>query len=432
MATLVCIGAALYALVSSEYLPLPPFAGGEEETVATPTPPPLTEAPDEPTAAAAPTELPTPAEEGPYTVCEEGCAYADLGAAIAAAAPTETVTVGPGTYTANLTLDQPLTVRGEGPDQTHVEALTSAPVFIIDSDDPIAVTLQGLSIEGGNASGEAVGCLPAPQDCENGVVVLGSAQVAVRNVAIRDHADTGLWARDESQVTLSNSEIAENHVAGIAIADSAGVILDNTTVTGNDGTSLVSAGIRIDENASLTLANSIVTRNSYAGIWAQGSAALDIRDSEISRNTGGADIGSGLVLDGAASAMVQRTDIVENGTDTACLNDGSDATLCNGVLLAGQAQLDITASTLASNIDWGLAARMTDCGYSADLYAGSVEFGVGMVVESNSLGGNQAGVGNPGVHDWKTSPDGQICLATSPGLSVEQTPFDDLSLEPGP
>ena len=57
-----------------------------------------------------------------------------------------------------------------------------------------------------------------------------------------------------------------------------------------------------------------------------------------------------------------------------------------------------------------------------------------MTIENNSPSGNQSGLGNPGLHEWSASPDGQVCTGSSPEFTLQEIPFDDfvVTLQPGP
>lgn len=371
----------------------------------TPTAPPVTTAPTTPTG--------LPSE---FTVCPSGCAYDQLGLAIAAAPPGTTIELGPGTLTEHVVIDKSLTLRGQGRDSTRIEARESLPVLTIASPDEIAVTLQGLTVDGGSAPAGDVGCIPAPQDCQNGIVALGSAVVTLDDVAITGNADTGLWARSDAEVNVNNADISGNHVAGVALGDTAKAVLANVNLTNNGGEHVLSAGVRANDFGELTLSGVTVTDNAWSGVWVGEGTTVDIRDSTIRGTTGGSDaFGAGLVVSGESQVTVQNTLFEGNGTNALCLGQDSGAQVCSGILTVGRAFLTLIDSTIQGSPDWGLSAQMIECGFDQNAFFGQVTFLGDTTIEGNDLSLANEEAGNPGPTPWNgTEPQGQVCLPLAP------------------
>ena len=62
------------------------------------------------------------------TVCPSGCSYTGIQAAINAASPGATITIGPGSYTENVVVNKPVTLKGSGSSSTVIYPAVSNPV----------------------------------------------------------------------------------------------------------------------------------------------------------------------------------------------------------------------------------------------------------------------------------------------------------------
>ncbi len=352
--------------------------------------------------------VPTTEPPSPFTVCESGCEHGNVADAIGAAEEGATITIGPGEYALNVTIDKSLTLRGEGPGQTRLVARLPKPALIVRG-NAIEANLETVSIEGGRASGGAAGCISNPEDCRNGIVVSGRARVTLTGVKVSAHADTGLWAREEARLVVTDSEIVDNRTAGVAIADEAEVTLDRTSVSNNKGRSVISAGIRVEGRGRMTLTNSSVSNNTYAGVWARENAVLEIDNSQVKETVGGFDFGSGIVLDGLTKATIRNSAITANGTETSCLGEGFPSRVCSGIMLLGQSNLNLIDTEITGNTDWGIGSWRVECGYGDNRFIGSVTY-TKVTVAGNDRSGNHDSAGNPGAHPWSDGSAGQVCL----------------------
>jgi nitrous oxidase accessory protein NosD len=334
-------------------------------------------------------------------VCPSGCPFDQIGPAIEMAQPGETITIGPGTYTENLSIGKSLKLSGAGAAQTRIEAKEPGPVLIIKSNTEIHVDLDGLSVAGGDVRGGAAGCIPQPEDCRNGVVVRGQAQATLTGITLDNNPDTGLWVRDTAQVTLADSHILNNGTAGLAVADSAKVTVQNSVISENKGRSVISAGIRVEGQSQLTLVSATLSGNAYSGLWVRESATVEVKDSIIKGSVGGFDYGSGIAVDGTATVTLLGSTVEGNGTDTQCLAAEFMSQVCNGVMVSGQAQLTIIDSIIRGNTDWGVTAVLSQCGYDKNQFIGQVRLIGDNEIQGNNRSGNHAGMGNP---------EGQVCL----------------------
>ena len=125
------------------------------------------------------------------TVCSSGCDYSTIAAAITAAASGDIIDIQVGTYTeAALTISKDLTIHGQGPSSTIVQAAAtrdaaSDGVFIIN--EGYTVTIKDLTVQNGNT------------DPDNGSSDLSDGG--------------GIWIRmnSSSNITLANLSISNNY-----------------------------------------------------------------------------------------------------------------------------------------------------------------------------------------------------------------------------
>ncbi len=141
-------------------------------------------------------------------------------------------------------------------------------------------------------------------------------------------------------------------------------------------------GIHIAETARVEVKESIVDENRRHGVW---------------------------VGDSARVALIQKTKIQSNGAGDRC---SDPKVLCNGIEVRSQGAVELRASQIWTNKDWGVSAVLKRCGYQEDNFTGQVIFQGDTIIEDNNKSGNQDGLGNPGDHPWNRPdvPDGQVCL----------------------
>ncbi|NIM07320.1 MAG: hypothetical protein GTO55_11610 [Armatimonadetes bacterium] len=135
--------------------------------------------------------------------------YATIGEAVAAASDGDIINVSPGTYTENIVVDKPVSIRGvKGANVTAVTGavLSTDPVIQIKSSD---VTVSGFTISGGTRRWAA------------GVWIDGY-----------DYADANGFTAGLSNVTVSHC-VLENNTIGIGIALTDGSRIVNNTIRSN-------------------------------------------------------------------------------------------------------------------------------------------------------------------------------------------------------
>jgi hypothetical protein len=185
------------------------------------------------------------------TVCSFGCDYAAIQAAIAAAAPGDTILIAAGTYTGQLILKSDLTLLAQdGPTQTIVTASASP---IVSGNNLVSVTVQGLGIQGQGIS------------TPSGIDLVDSSLVLSDVIISHLHGANGT-----SDQLHGGSAVAIQLTGTLQLR-----LIDSTIqdITGGDGVDLVS-------NTGTAGGNAI-------GMQARGLGSVDVINATIQRLHGG-------------------------------------------------------------------------------------------------------------------------------------------------
>ena len=317
-----------------------------------------------------------PASASTLSVCQRGCAYTQIAAAVAAASDGDTVTVAPGMYLGGFTIDQNLSLNGAGARRTIIRG--GGPVLTIGSATTSpSVTITGLTVTGGvtTTDPQAPRCGPDVPTCGAGYTTAtalgGGIEVfAGATVRLLDSVVSGNLAEPALSVpsvravcpgpsacaasfgdgagidnwgtmTLIGTTVRDNHAAasqsdGGGIVDESGATLSlqASTVTGNTvsaapptGRFAAGGGIFVDTGASLTVDNSAIDDNS--------SSLANSIPSPYPMQEGGTDQESaytgGVYLADGSTAEIRNSDLEAN---TVTVNApvgqpyGADAALC--------------------------------------------------------------------------------------------------------
>jgi hypothetical protein len=217
------------------------------------------------------------------TVCSAGCSYTSINAAISAATPGATITIGPGSYSENIVVKKEVTLEGKG-NKTIIYPSFSAPtcgenstlcggaastIIVTEANN---VTIKKLWLKGANPSlGGGVEVGGETLNARNGIVEnygtgvynnLTVSQVKVTGVYRR-----GIYASSEGTGFNFNNDTVENvqgEEQSIAIFayNTSGVMAHNKVTKANDG--LVanwSKGIEFLDNTVTKTASAIHTDN---------------------------------------------------------------------------------------------------------------------------------------------------------------------------
>lgn len=149
-----------------------------------------------------------------WSVCSEGCAFADLQEAVAAAAPGDTVLIEPGTYAGEVWLKKPLDLRGTGPEPSVIEGH----LYILGTSQ---VTLSGLTVRGGVRIEDSAGVSVSDCTVEGaGGITLRSASATLRTTTVRGADGHGVLVTLGSRALVMDSTVTGSQGDGIHVAAS--------------------------------------------------------------------------------------------------------------------------------------------------------------------------------------------------------------------
>jgi parallel beta-helix repeat protein len=362
--------------------------------------------------------------------------YSTIGAAVAAAAPGDTIKVDPGLYTEVVTVSKPLTLVGSGPAAT---ARTGDPaqeaVVQGTSADPLGVVnlranhivFEGFTVQG-NTQGPGVFTDPAfsGYDVEGNLVwknnplpdaggnypntpsgglhlnSSGAYQTVVRGNAFEDHYAESFGDGVYTELTVSNAVIDHNYFAGNVhySVDFAGAASDpgfpgfkrfyprsaSVQVTGN--TVEQSGGFLVQYADSIQVTGNTITQATRTGVYVGGN----VRGVTVSGNVldGAADVANAYYIGRHTGIFVGTLDIP--GSIQGVVISGNTITgYRNGVWLAGSAatgavsRVTVANNTIQSSADPNGRANPDPYGYGILLGDASNN-----TVQNNTATGNAA------------------------------------------
>lgn len=376
-------------------------------------------------------------------VCQTGCKYTSIAAAVAAADAGDTVTVGRGTYQGGFTIDKDLSLVGAGAALTVIRG--GGPVITVGTYQAATeptVGISGVTITGGvtrSSYGDTYqavgGGIWVPPSANNGIGATLDVQRSVikgNRVAPTTSVDSGIscpggdcpfaqaggggidsWGR----VTLLRSYVRANAVSGAVTSDADG------------------AGIYAQEG-SLTLVHTVVSSNRASatapngrsveggGITVDGTfsppgtcSALMVTDSQVNDNSatltstlpsesGGAvlQIGAtagGIYIGDNASATIEKTTITQNSVSA--IDPNGEPIGVDSALSVGDSSVIVDGTVISHNRSAATAVTSAGVGSSGS----AVELDGAGVISSSRIVGNIA-----------TSTSANGAAATTGGLAV--------------
>jgi parallel beta-helix repeat protein len=281
--------------------------------------------------------------------------HGTIGAAVAAAAPGETILVCAGTYVENVVLDKPdVTVRGQGIVRLRPGSVGS-PGIAVQAD---GATIQGFDVSGytfacgisvdasgaeirdnrvhGNATGICVvsgtGHRLRYDVVEENIgtgISLANAGADVGNNTIRDNGLHGILASAcGGPVTIDHNAAIENHGVGIYALDCNGPTITNNTVRGTGYISVGnSAGIVVELGQNALVKLNLVT-GAVQGILLTGTTGATVTFSSIGFNDIGLDVvaSDGVTVTRNNASRSPIVDCRSDGTGTNVLTNNSCVT----------------------------------------------------------------------------------------------------------
>ena len=345
-------------------------------------------------------------------VCQSGCPYTQLAPALAAAHSGDTITIGPGTYAGDVTINVSVKLAGAGPGATIIKG--GGPVLTIGvagaASEP-TVTIDGVTVTGGVAIGNLT-----PSSGRGGGIYIPraagpstGATVTIRNSVIRGNSVAPRVAIESDDPCCLFAD-----AGGGGISNDGTLTLDHTRVSGNRAdaasgvtSNAIGGGILNRTFGTLTLKHSAVTDNHAAvtppnGRFAPGGGiamvggTLTIDDSVVSGNT--ADTSSavpigveqeatagGIQVQGNASATIRSTTITGNSVSST--NTVGDAIAFSGGLHA-DGPIVLRDSTISDNSV--AAATATGSTGRADVDSGAGEINADATITNTRFTGNSA------------------------------------------
>jgi CSLREA domain-containing protein len=287
----------------------------------------------------------------------------------------DTVVLGTGTYklqippggtpfqSGALSISNAVTLRGEGPGHTRIDAEGLDSVITIGSGIAAfgKVALDGLALQGGDAGASGV-----LRDSEGGgIFAAGEAgtKLVLRNVVVRGNtADfgggifdyrEGLLVRDST--IRKNTAVEGGGIHVIAAPSETSAVIHGTTIV--DNAAQKGGGLLVDGSA----------------VWGPDPPTVDLLNTTLARNHASAD-GGGIMDDNNATVTLNYVTIADNAADV----DGTGGGAGGGVYQHSSAIFGLGNSIIAKN-----AVGASGVGPQCD---GSFEPSVGAVIESQLTG----------------------------------------------
>lgn len=275
------------------------------------------------------------AQDGPCLWVERG---ASLQAQIDAAPPGSTLCLPEGVWSENLIINKPLTIRGQGPERTIIQAAWRM-------DCPPVVWIQGAWVG-----------RPIPVMIE-GLTLLG--RMTPTKLGLEGAANQGLLVTGFAQVVLHNCHITEA-LHGILLMDSAQAFVGNTRIQGEDAHRFRGTGIWLLGRSQALVVQSTITQVGN-GISVERDAQITVDGSVIERTAFGVHVADD------AQAIITRTEITDSA-DGVVVSESGKVTIRNctftdngaGVVLGYHASAVVTDNVITGSRHYGLFLTMHD------------------------------------------------------------------------
>jgi len=145
-----------------------------------------------------------------------------------------------------------------GPDLTTIQGVEPGlPVILVESDRPIEMTIQGLtvsgaiSLSGGDSTDTEKLCaevLNSGNDkCPVGIQVSGQVSATIKGNTISDNADDGIDVLNGADATVVDNLIMNNTNEGVLVINGQARILNNTIDQSNQ------VGIGVDKTSEVEI-----------------------------------------------------------------------------------------------------------------------------------------------------------------------------------
>jgi predicted outer membrane repeat protein len=259
--------------------------------------------------------------------------YPTIQGAIDAANPGDTVQVAPGTYYENLLIDKDLTLQGDDPDTTIIDAGGSGHVISVSSG--VMAAISSLTITGGSSNyGGGI-------YTDNGTLTISNSTFSGNSAS---RYGGGIYT-DSGPLTISNSTFSSNSAiwGGGAINTNSGTLIISISTFSDNSASRYGGGIYTKSGGTLTINNSTFSGNSFTGSGAGAGAissynsTLTISNSTFSGNSADWASGGAIVTDSGTLAISNST------------FSGNSADRFAGAIYSYNGPLTISNSTISGN-----------------------------------------------------------------------------------
>ena len=340
--------------------------------------------------------------------------------------PGGTIVVAAGLHLEQLQIYKSVTIRGAGSGRTVLQAPGPDWTAVNIATDGLEVVLEGLTVTGGRR-GIQIDTGPEGRvtlrdvrverngtgnPSEVGILIFGEGAVTVAQSRITgNRGPAGLWAFGAPQIAIQNSTISQNEDDGIVLIGKANLHIRNSTISRNAQNGLWASydtqvtlqqstisdnnlnGIALRGNARGTVEGSMITRNVGAGIWLGDSAHVTIRNNRITTNKPNADgkFGDGIMVNANAQATIRNNTITGNArmgigawdqtrvtiTGNAISNNGR-----HGINIGGNPELESVQAEISQN----RVQNNRRCGVRTD-----PDPGIKIRGQGNTITGNRQG-----------------------------------------
>jgi len=216
--------------------------------------------------------------------------YKTIQAAINDAQSGDTIIV-TGTYTENIQIDKPITLKAQGTPTIQAQNPYQPTITITAN----KTTITGFTITNSTYAG---------------IYLQNAKNCKITNNNITNNGDDGIDLRYSSNNTISNNKITNNGL-GIDLSDSEYNKIYNNNITNNDYDGI---DLRYSSNNNM-ISNNNITNNNGTGIflYTSGIFLYNSSNNTISNNTIKNNGNDGILLDGSSNNKIYRNSFIGNG-----------------------------------------------------------------------------------------------------------------------
>ena len=284
------------------------------------------------------------------------------------------VIVAPGTYTENVTVNQPETIQGanaginpntgtRGTESIVTPGSNNPGSGVIFTVTAANVTIDGFTIDGDNSTLTGGTLLNGvPSNAADGIYALNATNLTVQNNIVKDHTAEGIQGTTNNGVAATGNVINNNKVDNLPSTGAQGIDLANNfyaNVTNNVLTR-VNVGIEAQNFTQQAIASSISNNQiTYlndglvlSGI-SQNASTFSVTGNTISAGTGASSTNTGLLIgsiQGNVAVTLTNNNVTGAASGVELWNDSTSNTVT------------LTGGTLTGNVD-GILATNNDANF---------------------------------------------------------------------